>query len=144
MFSAGTRCRFACAVAVALSLLAGCKEKAVTDQATIDPTHERLLKIGLAYREFNERQGRPPAKADDLKKAIPDEADWTSARDQLPLVVVWNVDLLKSPPPGLIFAYEKLGKDGKRLVRTAVGATEEISAEDFAKATFPEGHVLEP
>ncbi len=142
MLSAGTIFRFACAAAVMLPL-AGCKPTPVTDAAQIDPTHERLLKIGLAYREFNDRNGRPPAKQEDLQKSLPDESAWTSARDQLPLVVIWNVDLSKSPP-ATVMAYEQTGLDGKRLVRTAVGSTEEMSAADFAKATFPPGHTPPP
>jgi len=143
MLRAGLFSRLACAVALSLSLFAGCKPTAVTDQPQIDPTHERLLKIGLAYREFNEKNKRPPAKADDLKASLPDESIWKSARDEQLLVVIWNVDL-RNTLPGTIIAYEKFGKDGKRLVRTAVGSTEEMSQDDFVKGNFPPGHKLEP
>jgi len=143
MLPTGIPARFACAAAVVASLFAGCKPTAVTDTAQIDPTHERLLKIGLAYREFCDRNGRPPAKADDLKKTLNDDSVWTSARDKQPFVVIWNVDPAKVPP-GTIIAYEELGVHGKRLVRTAVGSTEEMDTKAFSAATFPPGHTPPP
>ncbi len=129
----------------------GCRSTTVTEQQVLDPTHERLMRIGLAYQQFNTNSGRPPAKAEDLQSILQadgaDDQVWVSGRDQQALVIVWNVDVRtpsEAVPPSTVIAYERTGKGGKRLVRTLAGTTEELSAEDFAKATFPPGHTPEP
>jgi hypothetical protein len=129
-----------------LVIVVGCGQPAVVN-TPLDPTHERLLKIGLAYQEFTAANQKPPQSEKDLKpllaKSGADDSVWTSARDQAPFVIMWNVDLTQPPTWATstpVLAYEQRGKDGKRLVRTVVGSVEELSAEDFAKASFPPGH----
>ena len=136
-------------VVLALAVLAGCSGGPPPND--VDPTQERLVKIGLAYREYCDRQMKAPAGAEDLNPLLKaqgaDDTVWNSARDQQPFVVVWGLDL-RQPPVWAgdklpVLAYERLGKSGKRFVRTIHGATLEMSAAEFTAAAFPPGHTPE-
>lgn len=130
-----------------LAITLGCSQPAVVE-AKIDPTQQQLILIGTAYQQFTFANDRPPAKPEDLKQAVTDlggnDTVWVSPRDGQPFVIVWNVDL-RQPPTWAkstpVLAYEKVGLNGKRFVRTVVGSVEELSPPEFAAASFPPGHV---
>jgi hypothetical protein len=127
----------------------GCSQPAVVEKP-IDPTQQQLILIGSAYQQYTFTKGAAPTKPEDLKQQILElggnDTVWISPRDGQPFVIMWNLDLrqpqtwAKSTP---VLAYEKLGKNGKRLVRTVVGSVEELSAQEFADASFPPGHTPE-
>jgi len=116
-------------------------------ETPLDPTHEKLLRIGMAYTRFSTSQKRPPKEWSDLKPILAEtenaDEPWRSARDGQPLVICWGVDLgkwkswAKSTP---VLAYEKQGVDGNRYVLTTLRSVELLSDSDFHAASFPPGH----
>lgn len=131
-------------------IVSGCSSPTVVE-TPIDPTQQKLIHIGTAYQQYTLKNSKPPQGVADLKTIIAelgaDDAVWSSPRDGQPFVIVWNYDL-RQPPTWAkstpVLAYEQVGKNGKRFVRTVVGSVEELSAEDFAKASFPPGHTPQP
>jgi hypothetical protein len=127
----------------------GCSQPTVVEK-TIDPTQQQLILIGAAYQQYTHTKEAPPSKQEDLKQQIAElggnDSTWISTRDGQSFVVVWNLDL-RQPPTWAkstpVLAYEKVGKNGKRLVRTVMGSVEELSEQEFAAASFPSGHTPE-
>lgn len=101
--------------------------------------------IETAYRKALQETKRAPKNREELAKHLPPGTDaeqlFVSPHDQKPIVVVWGVDLnamLTNPRP-TIYGYEADGVDGNRFVLTTMGVME-MTDEDFAAASFPEGH----
>ena len=107
-------------------------------------SQEALRTIAAAYGAAIAKRGKPPAGPDDIKPFLPagvsvDDA-LRSPRDGQPFVVLWGAD----PRTGmdakpLVIAYEPQGKDGRRMVFTAMGVFA-MSDAGFREARFPEGH----
>jgi len=144
------RCR-GLAVLLLLSclVLQGCSGSStpIRVDVPLDPTHEKLMKIGMAYVRFSATRQRPPQSWADLQPILAetDKADepWRSARDAQPLVVCWGVDLSKPPTWAKttpVLAYEKQGAEGSHYVLTTVRSVELLSDKDFRAASFPPGH----
>jgi len=74
------------------------------------------------------------------------ETLFISPRDGKPFAIVWGTDVQKvmmaSARP-VVYGYEVDGVDGDRFVLTTVGVME-LTDEDFANASFPEGHSPPP
>jgi hypothetical protein len=102
-----------------------------------------LAAIGRYYAQAEQKLGRPPSSADELKPFLPPGGELSklmvSPNDNLPYVVVWGTKITHSPDQYLVVAYEKNGANGYRHVFTPQG-TLMLTAEDFAKAAFPPGH----
>ncbi len=134
---------------LAFSALLGCSGSStpIYVDKPLDPTHEKLMKIGMAYARFSANRKRPPQAWADLRPILAEtenaDGPWCSARDGQPLVVCWGVDLSKRPAWAKttpVLAYEKQGADGSRYVLTAVRNVELLSDKDFREASFPPGH----
>ena len=132
---------------VVLSLcILGCSNAPVVVEKPLEPTHDKLMKIGMAYARFSAKRKQPPQAWADLKPILAETGNadepWRSARDGQPLVVCWGVDLSKRPAWAKttpVLAYEKLGADGSRYVLTVVRSVELLSDRDFRAASFPPG-----
>jgi len=115
--------------------------EAVQEQAsTIKP-------LAVLYGKYiGEHRGQPPASEAEFKayvqangKPILDankisDADslFTSSRDHQPYVILYGP--LKGPPGPAgqpVFAYEKVGVNGKRYVASSLGAVEEVDDAKF-------------
>ncbi len=110
-----------------------------------------LQRIGAAYSAVAAR-GRPPRSAADLAKDLqagPDQPNPSdilrSPNDNQEYVIVWGVDFrtLAAQRGGnldVILAYERTGKDGKRLVLKPPALVSPMTEEEFRAASFPPGH----
>jgi hypothetical protein len=90
------------------------------------------------------KRGKPPAGPDDIEAFLPagvsvDDA-LRSPRDGQPFVVLWGADHRKGMDvKPLVIAYEPQGKDGRRMVFTAM-VVFAMSEAGFKEARFPAGH----
>jgi len=110
-----------------------------------------LQRIGAAYSAVAAR-GRPPRRAADLAKDLqagPDQQNPSdilrSPNDNQEYVIVWGVDFrtLAAQRGGnldVVLAYERTGKDGKRLVLKPPALVSPMTEEEFRAASFPPGH----
>jgi hypothetical protein len=128
---------------VAIPMLSGCAR-----ERKIDPVEgqvgESLMIVANAYLQATEKNKRPPKGPEELKPFLPADkpADslLRSVRDGEPFVILWGTD----PREGmdvkpLVIGYEQKGKDGTRMVFTAMGVMTMDEA-GFAAARFPPGH----
>ena len=125
--------------------LAGCSKKKKADQ--LDPSEERLLKIGRAYVQACHRLQRAPKNVEEIKPDI--AGGFTddllrSENDGEPFVILWGVDYTQLPSqpndPFTVGGYEKHGIGGKRYVlRFPIGAVR-MTDDELKKAVFPPGH----
>jgi hypothetical protein len=113
----------------------------------LNPTQDRLLKLGNAYRNAVRRLGHPPKDFQELQPSLEDHATedlLRSPNDGEPLVVIWGVDYDKLPPgrpnPFVVAAYEKKGVGGKRYVLHFPPGVKVMTDEQLKKATFPPGY----
>ena len=97
---------------------------------------------GYACRDL----GHPPEKFEELlpvlqkAKVVNPREYFKSTRDGQPYIVIWGLDLtgryLEAKVP---IAYERVGKDGVRLVISCNFHVEEVSSEQFAQLNWPTG-----
>ena len=85
-------------IAMGIVALPGCSRGsggAATD--SVDPTWERLLTLGRAYKQFNSESRKPPKRASDLRPILKalgvGEETFSSQRDGQPFVICWGVDV---------------------------------------------------
>jgi len=135
-----------------LGFVSGCSSTPPEPPAE-DPTAGRLRKIGLAYMEVHNNTGKPPQNVNQIKDALKQmgESDpdslLISPRDGKPFTIILSVDTRKggeapnSDAPPVVLAYEQVGKDGNRYILTTLCFAIPLSADDFAKAKFPAGHI---
>jgi hypothetical protein len=116
----------------------------------LTPAEKRLTNIALAYADAEEKLGRPPRDADELKEFLkpfgnPDEL-LVSPNDGQPFVVIWGKKLAGGPTPykGLfpILAYEKTGSS--RAVTDIRGRPMTVPEVDFSQLQFLGGHKPAP
>lgn len=110
-----------------------------------------LQRIGAAYAAVAAR-GRPPRNAADLARDLQAGPDQTNPSDLLrspndnqEYVIVWGVDFRKLAMQrggnvDVVLAYERVGKDGKRLVLKPPALVSSLTEEEFRAAAFPPGH----
>jgi hypothetical protein len=110
-----------------------------------------LQRIGAAYAAVAAR-GRPPRNAADLARDLQAGPDQTNPSDLLrspndnqEYVIVWGVDfralaMQRGGNVDVVLAYERTGKDGKRLVLKPPALVSLMTDEEFRAAAFPPGH----
>jgi hypothetical protein len=132
---------FACAATAAL--VTGCGPAVVIRDGTVDPTDVNLATLGRLYARAQQQLGRPPKNVDELKPYAKDSGDLgqilVSANDGQPFVIAWGASVVGAANQETVIAYERTGANGFRHVLTPTG-TQMLTAEEFAKATFPPGH----
>ena len=134
------------AVALVLVTTVGCNstnpEAAAEQASTLKP-------LAVIYGKYQgEHQGRPPANEAEFKAYVQSsakpileangiqsvEALFISSRDQQPFVILYGPLTGPPGPAGQpVFAYEKVGVDGKRYVATSLGAVHELDEAEFRK-----------
>ena len=137
-----SRCAFGFTACIVLLSATGCTNtEAVQEQAsTIKP-------LAVLYGKYvGEHRGQPPASEAEFKAYVEAsgkpilEANkisdvnslFTSSRDHQPYVILYGP--LKGPPGPAgqpVFAYEKVGVNGKRYVASSLGAVEEVDEARF-------------
>ena len=129
-------------LALALSAI-GCSSKPTLAEGTVAPSDVQLMKLSQLYKLAEERLGRPPRSADDLKPFAAEFGDLdallTSPNDQQKFVVVWRTNLVSAPDQEIVVMYEQRGTKGFRHVLMPSGMRV-LSDELFAQAKFPPGH----
>ncbi|MGI9427463.1 MAG: hypothetical protein ACR2NM_02315 [Bythopirellula sp.] len=116
----------------------------VTD---IPADHARLKALVTVYAYACRDLKRPPENFADLSQIFkqakienPREY-FASTRDGKPYVILWGLDLegryLGTKVP---IAYERGGKDGKRLLVTCNMEIKELAAAEFAQSEWPTGY----
>ena len=119
----------------------------------ISPAMTQLYAIQRAYIDATISYNRPPSNKDELAPYLKDPADrektakpediLISATDGEEFVIHWGFDFRHEDLSGdttqwPVLAYEKTGKDGKRLV-SQIRVVREATAEQLAAPPFPEG-----
>lgn len=134
----------ACLLACLPACLCGCGRKAVVADEAEARAQEALRGVAAAYNAVIARRGKPPAGPDDIKPFLAEGTSLDDAlrspRDGEPFVIVWGADPRKGMDvKPLVIGYEARGKNGRRMVFTAMGV---FAMEDagFKTARFPEGH----
>jgi hypothetical protein len=104
-----------------------------------------LRGIVRVYAMAHRNLGRPPQNVEELKKilapAMKDPSTvFRSQRDGEDFGIIWGLDIMgrdmNSPIP---LAYERKGKDGKRMIVSSKGEVREITEEEFSHLKFPKG-----
>jgi hypothetical protein len=114
----------------------------------LNPTEERLSRIGRAYVTSTYRIGHAPASFQDIKQDLgPDVSEdlLVSPRDGENFVILWGIDYNKIRPPSrdnpfVVGGYEKNGANGTRYVLCFPMGVTSMTDEQFQKANFPPGH----
>ena len=121
--------------------LAGCSAAEV-EQVDVTAIETQLQQLGNAFGQYTADTGRPPKQPADLEKYLKPHGDpasfWKSPRDNQPLVVLWNVNLLTVDPSRpetiKVFIHEQQGIDGSRYVLLTDGSVREMTEAEFAAA----------
>ena len=132
------------ALALVLSIaLTGCGPSAATKKAAEQQT-SNLKALARAFGQYSgQHRGQLPPGEPELKEFVrsltPEARDgkdadalFVSERDGKPYVILFG-DLNGPPGPGgfPVCMYEQEGKNGKRIVASTVGATEEVDEARF-------------
>src|SRR5206468_8320011 len=106
---------------------------------------QNLSTIKGAYLKATQKLGKPPARQEDIMPFLQEvgepEQILRSSNDGEPYVIIWGVDIRRYLDKGIdpVVAYEKNGKDGKRVVSHGHFVRIETD-EEFQKDVFPAGH----
>ena len=131
------------------ALFSGCGSDADLIES---PAGVRLRGLAAVILDYSVNVGKGPPNADDLKKYMktamqgfqlqmngidPNDVDaaFVSLRDNQPFVVRWGVGLTVSKNNTPVLAYEKDGKDGKRLLAYANGKLDVVDEAKFKELT---------
>jgi hypothetical protein len=124
-------------------LVSGCGTPTDAKLNEVLPSDTNLATIGRLYSQAQQQLGRPPGNAADLKPFIATQGELdallVSPNDHEPYVIVWGTNLLSTPNPSIVVAYEQTGAKGLRHVLTPTG-TRIMDEAELAKAEFPAGH----
>lgn len=138
------RGRWALAAILTACLAAGCGRKIQVTDETESKSQEALRAVATAYNAALSKRGKPPAGPDDVAPFLPkgmslDDA-LRSPQDNQPFVIIWGTDPRKGMDVNpLVIGYEAQGKNGRRMVFTAMGVFS-MTDSRFKEARFPEGH----
>ena len=119
----------------------------------LSASEQNLSHIVMAYIDANEKLGRPPKNAEELKPYLKEfgnpEELLVSPNDGEPYVVIWGVDPSRGGPTeyqGMwqIIAYEKKGTGGKRAVTDIRGRPLTVPEADFPQLKFVGRHTPAP
>ena len=130
---------------VVLVAMAGCGGQSAESVEKRGESSENFRVIETAYRAALAKTNRAPKNREELTEYLPTGTDaeqlFVSPRDDQPFVIIWGTDLtaLMTNPRPVVYGYEADGADGNRFVLTSMGVME-LTDEDFAAASFPEGH----
>jgi hypothetical protein len=113
----------------------------------LNPTQERLYRIGKAYLRSCHALGRGPNDFGEIKDYIEGDIPedlLVSPNDSQPFVILWGVDVTQlrytRQTTFYVLAYEKTGVNGSRYVlRYPIGLVL-MTDEELQKAAFPPGH----
>jgi hypothetical protein len=118
-----------------------------TPPAAVEQQGSTLKPLAILYGRFlAQHRGQPPANEAEFRTFVDKEAPslleqfavkdvpslFVSARDNQPYVILYG--RLTGPPGPAgqpVFAYEKAGVGGKRMVATSLGAVEEVDEAKF-------------
>ena len=121
---------------VCTALVAGCGPR-VIERETTDHGGDNLYTLSKIYSAAQQKLGRPPRSAEELKSFAKDYGDLdqllVSPNDHQPYVIAWGTDMEHSPDPMLLVIYEKVGAGGFRYALTPTG-TVKLTEERFAQA----------
>lgn len=129
------------------ALTAGCGSRE-PHVVPLSKAENALSKVVMAYQRGENKLGRPPRDAEEIKSFLkdygnPDEL-LVSPNDGQPYVVIWGARPDGGPTEykGLrpILAYEKSGAGGRRVVVDVTGHPMTIPNEDFPKLKFAGRH----
>jgi hypothetical protein len=130
-------------------LLAGCSRESPPAYEPSD-SEINLHKIARAYLRASDGLQHPPRNAGELRPYFDgDDADSAlrSPDDGAEYVILWGAtttDLLaRGSSQHPVLAYERVGKDGKRLVLQMPPQVTTMSAEELAKASFAVPHKVQ-
>jgi hypothetical protein len=130
-------------VASIACLTVGCQSGSTDKTGEVNPSDNNLATIGRMYSAAEQKLGRPPNSADELKPFVPEGTAigtlLVSPNDNQPYVIVWGTRLNSTPDQSMVLAYERTGANGYRRVLTPAG-TMMLANADFNKASFPPGH----
>ena len=83
------------------------------------------------FKAYAETSAKPILEANGIQSV---DALFTSSRDQQPYVILYGPLTGPPGPAGQpVFAYEKVGVNGKRYVATSLGAVQEVDEAEFRK-----------
>lgn len=125
-------------------LFSSCSDAPPKDQQEeVTAEFDQLDAILKAYMAYTSTNDKPPTSSEDLGKHFDEGVDkakvFQSTRDGQSYVIHWGIDVRQlSGQLPLVLAYEKVGKNDKRLVLTAFGVVE-MNLAQFRAANFPEG-----
>jgi hypothetical protein len=113
----------------------------------LNPTEDRLNKIGKAYVRSCHALGRGPNDFGEIKQDIEGDIPedfLVSPNDGKPFVILWGVDLTQlrftRENPFTVLAYEKTAANGTRYVLRFPISLVLMTDDELQKAAFPPGH----
>ena len=113
----------------------------------LNPTEERLYKIGKAYLRACHALSRGPNDFGEIKQDIEGDIPedlLVSPNDGKPFVILWGVDLTQlrftRENPFTVLAYEKTAANGTRYVLRFPISLVLMTDDELQKAAFPPGH----
>jgi hypothetical protein len=125
--------------------LLGCTPQPSLVEKAVDPTQQRLMLVGQAYRQFSREMRRPPRSAAELMPTLQQKEGGQdalqSARDGQPFVISWGLDVM-APRTGTerpVLAYEQQGFEGSRFVLSTMGNVELLPDGSFRESSFAPG-----
>jgi hypothetical protein len=138
------RCAVGFLAGIVLLSAAGC-----TDVEAVQEQSSTIKPLAVLYGKYvGEHRGQPPAGEAEFKAYIEAsgkpileankisdvESLFTSSRDHQPYVILYGPLTGPPGPAGQpVFAYEKVGVNGKRYVASSLGAVEEVDEAGFKK-----------
>jgi hypothetical protein len=127
-----------------LAALSGC-----TQPGNVEEQVSTLKPLAILYgRYLGMHAGQPPANESEFRAFVEKEASglleqfsvknpsdlFVSTRDQQPYVILYGPLTGPPGPAGQpVFAYEKVGVGGKRMVASSLGAVAEVDETEFKR-----------
>jgi hypothetical protein len=122
-------------------LLLGCGGVARVREAAARAKKANQMKlVGLAYHDYQDNKGQPPAQAADLLPLLSTEPDAAQALQSGDVVVLWGAKVPQDFPDGTsltVLGYDKDVPTKGGLVLMGDGAVQNMTAAEFQKAPRP-------